>query len=194
MGHAKTARALASFTVALLCLGVSACGGATTTPLGGAPTRARSVPDTDDTPNDRHYDRDDEPIRYFGHAAGVADQRAVTALVRRYYVVAAAGDGATACLLLASPIAGSVVEAYGGSVGPPALRGKTCAAVISKLFKERRRQLAADNATLKVTGVRVKGDRAYALLSATTMPVGDILLRREQGAWRIWGLLGGPVG
>jgi hypothetical protein len=188
---------LALLTIAFLSLGATACGrgsrGVGSTPSTTAPRTTQSPfrGDTDRL-SDRGYDKDDDPIHYYGHAANAADERAVTALVKRYYAAGAAGDGARACLLLYSEIAGSVVEQYGRPLGPPALRGKTCAAVMSKLFKQRRRQLAADRATLEVTGVRVEGDRGYALLSSTKMPVGYIVLRREHDDWKVGALLGGP--
>jgi len=204
---------LALLTMVLLGLGATACGGGSkgagsvlrvssgATAKGGSaaripsntvPTRPQFPGDTD-RPSDRRYDKDDDPIRHYGHAASAADERAVTGLVKRYYAAAAAGDGAKACSLIYSLFAKSIVEDYGRPPGPPALRGKTCGAVMSKLFKQRRRQREADNATLKVTGMRVEGNQAYVLLSATTMPVGYTVVKRERDAWKMNAFLGGPM-
>jgi hypothetical protein len=135
------------------------------------------------------YDTDDKAILAYGHAASAAEVQAVTAVVKRYYAAASAGDGATACSLIYSILAESIAEDYGRPPGPPALRGKTCAVVMSKLFKQRHQQLTADVFTLKVTGVRVDGKRGSALLSFRRMPDRHILVHRERGAWKIYTLL-----
>src|ERR1700716_3152164 len=101
----KIKPSLALLAIALLSLGATACGGAskarssTTTQAssnasatGGAPTTtASSGPptglrgkDSNDGDNDPQSN-DDTAILYYGHVASAADQRAVTALVKRYY-------------------------------------------------------------------------------------------------------------
>ena len=85
-----------------------------------------------DRPSEQSYDSDDNSIHFFGHAAGAAEERTATAFVKRYYAAAAAGNGARACSLLSTEIAGSVVEQYGRPPGPPGLRGTSCAVVMSK--------------------------------------------------------------
>jgi hypothetical protein len=166
-------------------------------PSSTTPVRSRPYVDgdgaSDDSASNRH-DEDDDAVLSFGHAAGAADKQAVTALVKRYYAVAAAGDGATACSLIRLAAAKAVPQDYGQPPGPPALRGKTCAVVMSKLLRQRHRELAVDIATLEVTGVRVRGSQAIALLSSSAMPIGDIYLQREGGAWKINELLGGGLG
>jgi hypothetical protein len=173
----------------------SACGGGRAAPRTSSRVPAASqsslVGDTD-APSDKAYDGDDNSIHYYGRPATVAEEQAVARLVERYYAVAAARDGARACSLLHPMLAGSVVEQYGGSFGPPELRGKTCAVVMSKLFKEHRNRLAVDAATLRVTGVRVGGGQGYALLSWAEMPIGYIPIRREGDEWKVGALLGGP--
>jgi hypothetical protein len=135
----------------------------------------------DDNPSNSHYDGDD----YFGQAASAADKRAVAALVKRYYTAAAAGDGAAACSLVYAIVAEAVPEEFNSS----ALRGKTCAVVATKLFKQRHQQLATDLAKLQVTGVRVKGRRGWVLLSFGEMFERRMLVHREGGAWKIETLL-----
>jgi hypothetical protein len=127
----------------------------------------------------------------YGHEASAADKRAITVLVNSYYAAAAADDGAKACSLIYSLFAEAIPEDYGQPPGPPELRGKTCAAVMAKLFKHVPGQPSAVLAKTKVTAVRVKGRNGYALLRSSRMPRGYIQVERELGAWKIGSLIGG---
>jgi hypothetical protein len=205
---------LTLLAIALFSAGVTACGGvskgtgsvsqtssgavaSSSTPVATAPSVASTQPnlkrdrDNDyDNSSNSYYDKDDSVILGYGHAAGAADRQAVAAVVKRYYAAAAAGDGAKGCSLIYSIYAETIPENYGRPpAGPPALRGKTCAEVMSKVFKQRQPQLAADSATLKVTGARLEGNRGWALMSFKTMPARSILVHRERGAWKIYALL-----
>jgi hypothetical protein len=185
-------------SIALLGLGVGACGdaGKGTDSASGSPSSAaatvattRAEPrlptDSDednDNPGGSRYDADDSPVLRFGQAANHAEERAIASLVRRYYAAGAAGDGASACSLLYPLLAESVAEEYAQSLG---LRGKTCAQVLSKLFKRRHRELAGDVAALALTVVRVGGDRGLALVRFGATRERRVLLRRERGAWKM---------
>lgn len=144
----------------------------------------------DDSPtreSTSYHDHDDANILSYGGTPSAADERIVTALAKRYYAAAAADDGAMACSLILSGMAKTLPEDYGGRTGPAYLRGgKTCRAIMSLLFKHFHGSLTS---VIKVTGVRVKGDRAYALLSSTTRPASYLTLRREAGAWKVEELL-----
>jgi hypothetical protein len=203
---------LALLTIPLLSLGASACGGAaksggsalrasTTLASGNSATgtsstsAAQSVPpkdhdeDRDGSPNSR-YDSDDYAVLTFGHEAGTADRRVITALAKGFYAAAAAEDGAKACSLIYSLLAESVPETYGEvATGPPELRGKTCAVVMTKLFKRDHQELIVHNATLKVTGVRVEAKIGYVLLSFKGVPDRHMALHREFGVWKIDSLI-----
>jgi hypothetical protein len=144
--------------------------------------------DNDTIKNKGYYDGDDGEIRSFGRAASGDEVRAIASLVKRYYAAAAASDGAKACRLMRSPE--TIPEDYGQPPGPAYSRGKTCAVVMSKTFAHSHSQLAG---RLAVTGVRVEGNEARALLGSRTLPAGFILLRRERGAWKIYELLGRPL-
>jgi hypothetical protein len=198
-------RLLALLVMAQLGLGVAACGGkgkgassSNVTATGGAaaatasttaPTEGESKLDKDkdnDNPTNSYYDADDEPILHYGRATSAPEEREVAAVVMRYYKAAVADDGATVCSLLYSALAESVPEEYGEAPGPPALRGKTCPVVMSKLVRQHHRQLAAELLKLEVTGARAEGDRGWALLSfGPAKPPGRVLLQREGAAWRI---------
>jgi hypothetical protein len=165
-------RALALLAAVLLGLGAGACGGAGKG-AGSAPGAA------------------DNGVVTYGHAASAADRLAVTALVERYYAAAAAQDSARACSLTYYILVETMPEQYGQPPGPLYLRGaKTCRAVLSIVFKRFHTQLTEPP---EVTGVRVEGDLAYALLGWATMPVGFMEVRREGGAWKIDRVLAAPL-
>jgi hypothetical protein len=139
----------------------------------------------------RYHDGDDGSTLAYGHPAGVADEQAVTAIVKRFYVVAAAGDGERACAMLIPSLAKAVPVDYGRAPGPSYLRGgKTCPAVMALLFMHSRRELSGP---ATVTGVLVNRDQAYALLGSSTMSASYITLQRQHGAWMINELLGSAL-
>jgi hypothetical protein len=197
----------ALMAVALLCVGAFACG---TSNKGGSASKASStlVPSSTGRRNsasnaaqgggylesDKDEDEDDEgpplktrednlmPLAY-GKEASQADEQAITALVKRYYAVAAAGDGAKGCSLLYSTLATDLGEGQGPSA-------QTCATAMSRVFKQQHRQLAADEvATMVVVDVRVKGNLAIATVGFRTQPVGRINLKREHHTWKINALI-----
>jgi hypothetical protein len=187
--------------IALLCLGATACGGSGKTTSSASrippkPTGAHSTSvssestastTTDESDSNGLYDGDDGPVLDYGHTANAADWQAITALVKDYLAAAAAENGAKACLLLNSFVAESVAEDYGQT---PSLHGKTCAVVMSKLFKRNHRELAADSATLKVITVKVEGDKALEVMQFATTPAArKIPVRREGSTWKILELL-----
>lgn len=138
----------------------------------------------------KRYPHGDNSIQTYGHEAGEADTQAVTAVVKRYYAAVAAGDGATACSLLASALGRSIVQSFGRS---PALRGKGCAGIVSLLVKSSPGAPGADLAAVTVTHVRVNGSRGFALLRSKTIPSGEITVDREHGAWKVGALIGSAL-
>jgi hypothetical protein len=194
----------AVIAAALLGTGAGACGNivkATDSTVGAAPHTAENADgpalgpsstrpvqlkrDSDgdtDNPGSSYYDKDDAEILAYGKAANTKDRLQITALVKRYYAVAAAGDGAAGCSLTYSLIDESTVENY--AQNHPTLRGKTCAEVMSNQFEQDRAQLAAGSARLHVISVRVGENRGYALLGAGKRPERSLLVHRESGAWK----------
>jgi hypothetical protein len=137
-----------------------------------------------------YHDADDSMTLAYGHAAGPVDTRAVAALVKRYYAAAAAGDGKGACSMLLPSLAKAAPEDY-GEFGPQYLRGgKTCEAVLSLLFEHFHNTLTAP---VGVTGVRVEGNQAHALVGSATMSASYITLQRERGVWALNELLGNTL-
>lgn len=213
---------LALLVSALLTVGVTACGGGSETSTSGpstatpstttaasAPsattattstTRAPRTPSTAGTGSSersssasalaKRYPHGDDSIQTFGNEAGVAEKQAVTATVKRYYAAVAAGDGASACALLSPGLSKSIIQSLGHSA---VLRGKGCAGILALLFKHGSAQSGASLADIEVTGVRIKGDRGFALLHSKTMPSGEISVDRENGAWKVGALIGGAL-
>jgi hypothetical protein len=196
---------LGLLAIVLLGMGVGGCGGSgngtrSSTDVGSnkgphasesedssvAPTHGYGKNDRD---NDTDHNDDDEKVLFFGHAANSAERQTSVALITDYYAAAAAENGAKACSLLASFIAESVVENYGNTA---ALRGKSCAVVMSKLFKQKHQMLVGESASLKVIRVRVEGDKALAFLYFPEIPeVRQITERRTGETWKILDLLDG---
>ncbi len=201
--------------IALLGLGPAACGGSSggSTSAISASSASSATPEDAVTPasspapaggylrgdNDGDLDTtghlDDLRVREYGHPASTADRRAVTALVKRYYAAAAAGGGVTACALMISRIASepdlgeAAEEIYPLAPGVPPLHGESCARIMSLLFDEDHRHLAADSATLYVILVRVDGIHGLALLGFRATPERQIAVEREGGVWKIDALL-----
>jgi hypothetical protein len=175
-----------------LIAGVTACAG-TGTRMASRGSTATVGSDFSTHKNDRDNDGDqnddDGKVLGYGHAADAADRRTSIGLVTRYFAAAAAEDGAKACASLVPFIAESVPEDDGHQ---PGLRGKTCAVVMSKLFKVHHQLLTMKSATLRVIGVRVEGDKALAILEFPTIPeVRQITERRVGSAWRLLDLFDG---
>jgi hypothetical protein len=182
---------LAPLAVVLLSTGAFACGGTNkntgSTPSTTAPNGVSPVRNLED---DNDGDNDNELVRSFAPEASAADTRTVTALVKRYYAAAYADDGATACSLLYTPLAKVIANEYGHSPDTQALHGKTCAAVLSKLFKQEHRRLAAEVAIMKVSTVRVSGNNGLVMLYFSgTRPERYFAVEREGGIWKMDTLL-----
>ena len=105
------------------------------------------------------------------------------ASVKRYYLAAAAEDGATACSLLTSALANSVAGGVDRSASS-AVGG--CGPSMSLLLRQQHRSLTArEPATMVVIGVYLKGDLGLALLGFRRIPESTILVEREARVWKI---------
>lgn len=137
-----------------------------------------------------YRDADDLDSLRVGIPESPANTRAIEALVSRYYAVAASGDGAKACAMMARGYAEAVPVDY-GKFGPLYLRGgKTCAQIATLDFEHNRSLIPT---TLVFTAVHEENPhRAYALFGSTTTPASFIGVDRENGVWKIGALLGGP--
>lgn len=179
-------------TFGLLCVAVCACGGTTG---GKSPSSAVDVSTGTSSASDTQTSRppqNDDYIQSYGHEASGADKRAISKLVKNYYAAAAADDGAKACRLIYSTLEEGIPEDYGKPPGPPEWKGKTCAVVMSKVFKHVPGQPAAVLAATRVTGIRLIGNHGFAQLSSSAVPTGEISVQREGKAWKIETLLGRP--
>jgi hypothetical protein len=203
---------LALLATVPLSVGAAACGGTTqsggseTTQTRSATTASTQAATTSGTASTGYYvkadqdkdndvgapydDTNNNSVLDYGHAASPSDDKAVTALVKRYYTAAAAGDGASACSMIIPSLAKAVPEDYGRAPGPTYLRGgKSCPAVMSLLFKHSHQQLATYLATLKVVRVRLNGKNGLVVLSFGTLPERQISVDQHGSAWKIEALL-----
>lgn len=203
------------FVTALLGIGLSACGagksassaspvpdaktGSTTASAASgtapAPAYIKADGDKDNDIGAPFDDTNNDLALNYGHPADAADKQAVTALLKRYYAAALAGDGAKTCAMLYVTFAEAIPEDYGpGSAGAPYLKqGKTCPAVMGLLFKHFHSQLAAELPLLKVSRVRLVQHHGFAILSFGTMPEREITVRREKRTWKVEALLDGEL-
>ena len=175
--------------------GILGCGG-TTAPSSSTPRTSAAVGTSGTTSSkarpsygkgndiDGDTDANNDDYRY-GHAASSADKHTISMLLKSYYEAAADDDGERACRMLYSLLAEEIPELYGEQPGTSALSGKTCPVVMAKFFKQYRRQLPSEAATIKVTTVRVKRNRAIAIMSFLSMPRRDILVHREYRTWKV---------
>jgi hypothetical protein len=174
----------------VLCLTLAACGDASKQSTGGA-RGVTSTAHKNDRDNDNDHNDDDGNVLDFGQAASATDRQVSVALVTRYFAAAAAANGAMACTLLAPLMAESVVEVDGHSA---ALRGSTCAQVMSKLFRLHHPMLVEKSAALKVVTVRILGNTGLIVLDFPEIPeVRQIGERRIDGRWAIFDLLDGII-
>ena len=121
--------------------------------------------DEDDAAKRNVEENDDEEIEIYGHAANAAEWRSATAFVKSYYAAAVAENGAAACRLLVPSLAQGLGGSYEKSSEPTYLHGKTCAEVMTKLFKHRHKLMTAENAGLEVTDVRATSRTDFILLA-----------------------------
>ena len=134
----------------------------------------------------------------YGRPADTADMRTISGVLRRYYAAAAAEDGTLACRLTNPAVGATAARDYGQELGPGQTLQDTrylsgagsCAGLLTRLFEHLHAQLSAP---IRVTGVRVSGDYAYALIGSATLPASFVEVVREAGGWTIDGLLGRPV-
>lgn len=137
-------------------------------------------------------DSDDFDLSEYRHSASVVEARAVATLVRRYLSAAAAADGRQACSMVLPNIARAVTPTLAGVGEPPYSKGKTCAEVLSKIFRFYHAQLAAEAHVLRVAKLRTEGEKGLAVLTArpvTAFPIRVMAVQRYGAAWKIDGVL-----
>jgi hypothetical protein len=198
----------ALLAVVLLGMGLSACGSASkgagsAPPAVDAESRYLNDGDNDNSQDangsedykanesSSYHDTDDKSLLSIGHPADAADRQAITVVVKRYYAAAASGDAALACSMIYKNLSKSIAEDYGQAPGPSYLRGgKTCSAVMSRLFRHFHSRLAS---AINVTGVRIGGEQVLAFFGSRSAPASYVYLTREAGTWKLASLLGGPM-
>jgi hypothetical protein len=158
---------------------------------GASPTRVvaetrEADGDADGRKGEGYYDFDEAHIFDFGNAADPATRRSMARVVRRYYAEAAAEHGQAACGLMASKLKSAVPRTYGEGSAPPALRGRTCASVMTKLFRRLHGRIGLESATLQTGLARVAHRVGYLVLGfGGERPMFYMPVRQENGAWKI---------
>lgn len=133
-----------------------------------------------------HEQHDDISVVRFGHEGSTQDKLAILAALRAYYAAAARDDGAAACRLIVSGLAEAVPKEFRKGSDAPATSPEACAFGMSKFFARNTKRLKTDAAGLGVVGVRIDGDKAYALLKFQGNPEPRVFaVEREQGAWKM---------
>lgn len=166
--------------------------------LPGGETGSNANDDDNDFDNDRtgnegkgYYDEDDGTIEAYGHPASAEEARPLTVLVERYRAAAIADDGVKACTMLDTTLLATLPESYAKQQGPAYLRGaKDCETIMSRVFMH---SPSAPNNLLHVVAVRVARGQGYVLLGSKTLPASYVPVKREEGRWRIAGLLVAPL-
>jgi hypothetical protein len=185
---------LATIALLLLCWGASACGSSgtgTSQSAAGAPAANTSTVKKLDRDNDGDNNDDDWHVLAFGHPPDSTDEHAMVALVHDYYTAAVAADGRKACTLLTPFVAESVVESYGHT---PTLAGKSCAVVMSKLFKHHHAELVRKVSTLKVMRIGIREASSLVALEVPSIQEArQVTLRRSGGRWTMLTLLDGNI-
>ncbi len=184
---------IVALALAAAALGPTACGGAAggarsaklaygvvkeTAPLG---SYLRNDGDTDnDDPHASFPGQDHQSLlaTYGGRPAPAATARAIAAVVKRYYAVSAAGEGAHACALLSTGARAGVAVQQPGSAN--------CTSAIATLLAQQHAHLVTEEpASMTVIGAYAKGDLGLAVLGFRRAPESDVVLEREGGVWRI---------
>jgi hypothetical protein len=178
---------LASVALVVAAFAMNSCGTAVPTTSGRAAASTERDGDQDvDRLTRSPADFDKDAIPAFGQPADGRDKLAILGLIRRYYVLAAAGNGAGACRLLFGPTAETVLEEHHNGHGPPALRGSTCAQIMSRMFAQRHSELVEDISGYQVLAVQVRRNSGYALVrfpAKHELRELQVLVHRYRGGW-----------
>ena len=188
---------------ALLGVGASACGSggrSSRTSATAAASKTVVVGDghlVGDGDGDEQKSNDYDDIgRRYGHAPSAVEKRAITDLIKRYYAVAAAGDGRKACAMIApglirgqSLAEGAIPKEFIPVSGSSVFRHKGCAQIASLIFSIDRQLLAEEVPTLQALSVRIKGSQGLVVLGFRTSPERQMPVERVHGAWRVGAML-----
>jgi hypothetical protein len=206
----STKSLLSLLAVVLLSAGAGACGGTSSTgstsstqskqgtdsttgsttagaaELGPAPVLSKADADRDNDIGAPYDDTSNREALAVGHPADPADAHTIASLIKRYYRIALAEDGATACAMIYSTMTESIPEDYGSATGGPIyMKGTTCPVVMAKLFVHYHNQLRAEVPKLRILHINVKGHDGIAILEFGTMPERRISVEREGHIWKL---------
>lgn len=130
-------------------------------------------------------------ITNFGKAAGESELAVVRKTIKTYYADLAADRGAAACALLGPRIHHSIERSLGGTRLGHGQGG--CTGIMAMVFRHHPGRPSTLPTLVAVTGMRVSGDRGYALISTKQRPSSEIRIERDHGVWKMAALIGSPL-
>jgi hypothetical protein len=166
-------RPLAVALLALAGLGAAGCGGG-----GGEETGSTSGTSTLPAAEE-DQGGGEKSIEEYGSEAGGSDRGSILGSFTGYLSAIAEDDPATACSYLSV----RVQESLGRFVGKGESSLK-CAQILPKLLAPTAAAITREQASGKVTTVRVKGDRAFVVFRAPGAKLYMLGLAREGGEWK----------
>lgn len=158
---------------------------------GSAPTTSATAPTTTTTPTSSSSSSTQAPPNpaTYGQPASASQRAAVSRVVRGYYAALSSGRQAAACKMLTAHIQQLLERSIRRT---SLLHGKGCVGAFKLIFG-RGGRTSSISPTISVTGVRIQGDKGYALFSTQSLPSAQIRVQRERGAWKIASLIGSPL-
>jgi len=182
---------LAGAALALLVSALAGCGGGGSSSASPGSGSSAKLPPSDgdndiDSLGQGRYDTDNDANPTYGPAVSAGERPAIVSLIERYYRIAASGNGAEGCSLLYPLVAEATVEEHGHGRGSPALRGGTCAQVLSKIFAQRHRELAEDVTAMHVGWIQRQARQAVALVHFGPNRERVVRVHRALGGWQMY--------
>jgi len=142
-----------------------------------------------DGKGESYYDADDYSPLHYGYPARAAEKKAIVSLLLRYYSAAAAGDGVRGCLLIYGyALVGETAPEFARRRKAPTLTAKSCAVVMTRLFRRRRHELVGDLRDFRVSRIGVYGRNGTVILRFGRKFPHALDIRKRRGNWRV-GLL-----
>jgi hypothetical protein len=199
------AAARAKLALVLACLpllaGLGACGGGDES--SGASTEATTQAEAQKNTSTPQPHRDsgggaeqfrvkggDNSIQEFGEEADGAEMEEAATALHGFLDARAAGEWAAACSYLGADVTASLRQLGATSAQ---LKGAACGEVLEALSEGVPASTLAAAAQADVGSLRREGDRAFILYHGSGDAIYAVLMRKEDGAWKVGGLSGTPL-
>jgi hypothetical protein len=136
-------------------------------------------------------DKGDTSIQNFGQAATGPDSSSAEAAVHGYLTARAAGDYSRACSYLSEAFQQQLAQ-LGSNLDKD--KSSTCATTLQAMSASLPAQVRHDLGVVRVTAVRVSGDRAFVLYRGAHGVKSFIPVSKQGGSWRVAALAGSNLG